>query len=96
MTSRISIDDLQDLIEFRAHLIAFNRELGEGLASIRTHWANLGSAWHDDMYRRLGEALSEVTPGIDRYLTDTEHHEAYLLELIERLKAVLEVHGGWS
>lgn len=96
MASRVGVEDLQALIDFKSHLMTFNRELGDGLASIRSHWSSLGSVWHDDMYSRLGEALSDVTPGVDRYLTDTEHHEAYLLELIERLKAVLEVHGGWS
>jgi hypothetical protein len=94
MSNRIGAD-VDALDEFRAHLMTFNRELGDGLASIRRHWSSLGSAWDDDMYRRLGDALSDVTPGIDRYLTEAGHHEDYLRELIARLRAALDLHGGW-
>jgi hypothetical protein len=46
------------------------------------------------MYRRFGEALEEVTPGVDSYLSATEGHEAYLLALVERLRAVRELSAG--
>lgn len=92
--AEVNVRDIQALIDFRAHLIAFNRDLAESFATMRGHWQNLGEVWRDDMYRRFGDALAEVTPGVDRYLAATEGHEAYLLALIERLKAVRELSGG--
>jgi hypothetical protein len=55
---------------------------------MRTHWEELGEIWRDDMYRRFGEALEEVTPGVEKYLAATEGHETYLVALVERLRAV--------
>jgi hypothetical protein len=89
----IDVSDIDALAQFRAHLIEFNRELAEGFAQMRGHWRELGHAWRDDMYQRLGNALDEVTPGVDRYLAATESHEAHLAALIERLRAVREVGG---
>ena len=84
----ISVKDIDALAQFRAHLIEFNRELAESFARMRGHWHELGHVWSDDMYRRFGDALAEVTPGVDRYLASTEGHEAYLAGLIESLREV--------
>ena len=84
------INDIDALAEFRAHLMQFNRELEENFATIRGHWQELGEVWRDDMYRKFGEALEEVTPGIEHYLSATEGQEAHLSALIERLRAYLE------
>jgi hypothetical protein len=92
--AKIQIDDIEALAEFRAHLIRFNRELAESFASMRGHWREVGDIWHDNMYRKFGDALEEVTPGIERYLFATEGHEAHLAGLIERFRAVVEYGGG--
>jgi hypothetical protein len=89
----ISVTDIEALAQFRAHLIEFNRELAESFARMRGHWHELGHVWRDDMYQRFGDALTEVTPGVDRYLAATEGHEAYLAALIERLRDVRRVGG---
>jgi hypothetical protein len=91
--SEVNVGDIEALVAFRSHLIQFNRELAESLARMRGHWRELGSVWRDDMYRRFGDALEEVTPGVDRYLAATDGHEAYLAALIERLRAVRELGG---
>jgi hypothetical protein len=95
MTEAVSVGDIRALADFLARLTAFNTELADGLAKVRGHWSGVGGVWNDDMYRRLGEALGDVTPGIDRYLAATEHHEAYLRELIHRLEEVVRLRGGW-
>jgi hypothetical protein len=79
---------------FRIHLIQFNLDLTESFASIRGHWRELGDVWRDDMYQLFGEALEEVTPGIEHYLAATEGHEAYLAALIENLQGYLETGYG--
>lgn len=84
------INDIDALAEFRSHLMQFNRELEENFATIRGHWQELGEVWRDDMYRKFGEALEEVTPGIEHYLSATEGHEAHLSALIDRLRAYLD------
>jgi hypothetical protein len=84
------INDVEALAEFRIHLIQFNRELAESFAAIRAHWLELGDVWRDDMYRLFGEALEEVTPGIEVYLSATQAHEAHLAALIEQLQAYLD------
>ncbi len=84
------INDIDALAEFRAHLMQFNKELAENFATIRGHWRELGEVWRDDMYRKFGAALEEVTPGIEHYLSATEGQEAHLTMLIERLRAYLE------
>lgn len=89
------INDIEALEDFRVHLIQFNLELEESFASIRGHWRELGEVWRDDMYRLFGEALEEVTPGIEHYLSATEGHEAYLSALIQNLQGYLETgYGG--
>jgi hypothetical protein len=88
---RISVDDIGALEQFRSHLIDFNGELAESFARMRGHWRDLGNIWHDGMYERFGTALEEASGGVDRYLTVTENHEAYLGELIARLHAVAEL-----
>jgi hypothetical protein len=90
------INDIDALAEFRAHLMQFNKDLAESFASIRGHWRELGEVWRDDMYRLFGEALEEVTPGIDFYLSATEGHEAHLVALIEQLQAYLDTGLGVS
>jgi hypothetical protein len=84
------INDIDALAEFRSHLMQFNRELEESFATIRGHWQELGEVWRDDMYRKFGEALEEVTPGIEHYLSATEGQEAHLSALIDRLRAYLD------
>ena len=84
------INDVEALAEFRVHLMQFNRDLGESFAAIRAHWLELGDVWRDDMYRLFGEALEEVTPGIEVYLSATDGHEAHLAALIEQLQAYLD------
>jgi hypothetical protein len=84
----ISVGDIDALAQFRAHLIEFNRDLAESFGRMRGHWHELGGVWRDDMYQRFGDALAEVTPGVDRYLAATEDHEAYLAGLIESLLEV--------
>ena len=84
------INDIEALEDFRVHLLQFNLELTESFASIRGHWRELGEVWRDDMYQLFGEALEEVTPGVEQYLAATEGHEAYLAALIENLRGYLE------
>jgi hypothetical protein len=89
------INDIEALEEFRAHLVQFNMELADRFATIRGHWRELGDVWRDEMYQQFGEALAEVTPGIELYLSETEGHEAHLAALIEQLRGYLEVgYGG--
>lgn len=95
MTEAVRVGDIQALNDFLARLVAFNRDLADGLANVRGHWSGVGHVWNDDMYRRFGDALSEVTPGIDHYLAATENHEAYLRELIHRLEEVVRLRGSW-
>lgn len=88
MSGPINVGDIEALAAFRAHLIEFNRELEESFARMRGHWRELGAIWRDDMYESFGNALAEVTPGIDRYLAATEGHEAHLAVFIEQLREV--------
>lgn len=88
------VNDIEALAEFRAHLMRFNHDLAENFATIQSHWRELGEVWRDDMYRRFGEALDEVMPGIKLYLSSTEGHEAHLAVLVERLRDYLETGGG--
>jgi hypothetical protein len=90
------INDVDALTEFRAHLLQFNKELAEGFATIRGHWRELGEVWRDDMYAQFGEALEEVTRGIEVYLSATEGHEAHLAALIEQLRGYLDIGYGVS
>jgi hypothetical protein len=90
----VNVSDIEALADFRSHLAEFNKDLSESFRAMRTHWRELGEVWRDDMYRRFGEALEEVTPGVDTYLAATEGHEAYLLALVERLRAVRELSAG--
>jgi hypothetical protein len=92
--AEVNVSDIEALADFRSHLAEFNRDLSESFKAMRTHWRELGEVWRDDMYRRFGEALEEVTPGVDTYLAATEGHEAYLLALVERLRAVRELSAG--
>jgi hypothetical protein len=88
------INDIEALTEFRMHLMQFNKDLAENFSTIRGHWRELGEVWRDDMYRLFGEALEEVTPGIEFYLQATEGHEAHLAALIEQLQAYLDTGLG--
>ena len=92
--AEVNVRDIEALADFRSHLAEFNKNLSESFKVMRTHWRELGEVWRDDMYRRFGEALEEVTPGVDTYLAATEGHEAYLLALVERLRAVRELSAG--
>ena len=90
------INDIEALAGFRAHLIQFNLDLAENFATMRGHWRELGEVWRDDMYQRFGQALEEVTPGIELYLSATGAHEAHLGALIEQLRGYLEAGYGVS
>ncbi len=90
MSDKVSIDSLDDLIRFRDHLRSFNNKLGDDFGSIRSHWGDLGESWQDDRYTQFGQALGEITQGIERYLHSSDEYEQYLLTLIERLRVVLE------
>jgi hypothetical protein len=90
------INDIEAMEDFRARLIQFNTGLAESFAAIRGHWRELGDVWRDEMYQQFGEALDEVTPGIELYLSATEGHEAHLSALIEQLHGYLEVGYGGS
>ena len=92
--AEINIRDIEALADFRSHLAEFNKNLADSFATMRSRWRELGEIWRDDMYRRFGEALEEVTPGVDQYLAATEAHEAYLLALVERLREVRELSAG--
>ena len=92
--AEVNVSDIEALADFRSHLAEFNKDLSESFKAMRTHWRELGEVWRDDMYRRFGEALEEVTPGVDTYLAATDGHEAYLLALVERLRAVRELSAG--
>jgi hypothetical protein len=87
----VSVRKVDALVEFRARLIKFNRELAEDFNAMERRWRDLHDIWNDDMYDRFGTALADVTPGIKRYLAATEKHEAYLRSLIARLKAVTDL-----
>jgi len=88
------INDIEALTEFRAHLLKFNNDLAESFMLIRSHWTELGEVWRDDMYLRFGEALAEVMPGIEAYLSAAEDHQLHLAALIERLQAYLDTGIG--
>jgi hypothetical protein len=92
--SEVNVSDIESLAAFRSHLIEFNRDLAESFSLIRAHWRELEEIWRDDMYRRFGDALEEVTPGIEKYLEATQGHETYLISLVERLRAVRELTAG--
>lgn len=92
--TEVNISDIEALADFRSHLSEFNKNLTESFTTMRTHWRDLGEIWRDDMYRRFGDALEEVTPGVEKYLASTEGHETYLLALLERLRAVRELSAG--
>ena len=95
MSEHVNVQSIRAIEDFLAVLAHFNRNLADGMGAVRGHWAGVGEAWNDDMYRRLGDALADVTPGIDRYLAATEHHERYLRELIAKLQAVVDTRGTW-
>lgn len=88
------INDIEALTEFRAHLLQFNNDLSESFMLLRSHWTELGEVWRDDMYRQFGEALEEVTPGIETYLSAAEDQQLHLAALIERLQAYLDTGIG--
>ena len=92
--TEVNISDIEALADFRLHLAEFNKNLSENFKTMRTHWRELGEVWRDDMYRLFGEALEEVTPGIDLYLASTEGHEAHLAALIEQLQAYRDTGLG--
>ncbi len=85
--------DLESLISFREHLVRFNGTMDEEFHSMRSHWKALGDVWHDQKYEQFGAALDEAARGVDRYLAMTEDLDAYLLRLIEALRAYIEVRG---
>ena len=87
--SKIS-SDLESLVTFRDHLGTFNRTLQDDFGSMRTHWQNLGDVWSDAKYQEFGEALEDVSRGIERYLAVTDEHEVHLVRLIETLNAYLD------
>lgn len=90
MAQRVGVGDVQAMIDFRLHLMKFNRDLADQFASMRTHYQSLGDVWTDRKYDEFGHALAEADQGIERYLAKTEDHEMHLMQLIERLHAFLD------
>lgn len=83
-------NDLESLVAFREHLKAFNGTLRDEFSRMRSHWASLGDVWRDAKHQEFGQALDEVSLGIDRYLEATDGHEGHLLRLVEAMQAYLE------
>ena len=93
--TEVNISDIEALADFQITPDSSSTGIWRRASRLmRTHWRELGEIWRDDMYRRFGEALEEVTPGVEKYLAATEGHEAYLLALVERLRAVRELSAG--
>lgn len=86
----IVANDLEALIQFRNHLVDFNRTLQDEYARMNAHLHEIGGVWHDAMYDRLCDGLNEVNRGIERYLAATDEHETYLLGRIEALGEYLQ------
>ncbi len=82
--------DLESLVAFREHLLQFNRTLAEDFSTMRQRWAALGDVWTDEKYTEFGAALDDVAPGIERYLSATQGHEAHLYRLIQ----IIEDYSG--
>jgi hypothetical protein len=89
MSERVQID-LDALIDFRNHLLAFNETLRDEYSRMKNHWLSMADYWHDAKYDEFGEALEDVNRGIERYLEITPDHETHLYNLIERVRAVLD------
>jgi hypothetical protein len=83
--------DLQAMIDFRSHLMRFNKTLDDEYHGMAGAWKSLEGVWHDEKYRQFGDALGEVGRGIDAYLAATEDHERHLLRLIEAIDQYLQV-----
>jgi len=81
---------IEQLHEFRSHLVAFNRELADSFASMNAHSRSIQEDWNDQQYQKFVSDFEDVARGIKRYLDRSEDHEAYLRTLIERLIAVAE------
>ncbi len=82
--------DLQAMVDFRGHLMQFNKTLDDEYRSMVGAWKSLGDVWKDEKYREFGDALEEVGRGIDRYLASTQDHERHLLRLIEAIDQYLQ------
>lgn len=91
MSDRVQVD-LDALIDFRSHLLAFNNTLADEYSRIKNHWHSMHDVWNDAKYDEFGEALEDIARGIERYLDITPSHETHLYNLIERLRAVLDTH----
>jgi len=91
MSDKVTVD-LDALIEFRSHLVSFNGTLHEEYSRMKNHWLAMNEVWSDAKYYEFGDALEEVAKGIERYLYVAPSHETHLLNLIERLRAVLDTH----
>lgn len=89
MSDRVQVD-LDGLIDFRSHLMAFNQILADEYSRMKSHWQSMAELWDDAKYYEFGEALDDIAKGIERYLDITPSHETHLFNLIERLRAVLD------
>ena len=91
MSDRVRVD-LDALIDFRSHLLAFNETLRDEYSRMKNHWLSMAELWDDAKYYEFGAALEDISRGIERYLYITPDHETHLFNLIERLRAVLDTH----
>ncbi len=86
----VSVRDLDDLMQFRDHLVSFNHTLKEEFSRMRSHWNSVREIWNDEKARQFEQELDELWPGIKRYLENTDGHEHYLRQLIDLLQRVRE------
>ena len=52
--------DLKAMIDFRNHLVRFNRTLDTEYRSMVGDWKRLGGVWRDQKYSEFGDELAEV------------------------------------
>jgi hypothetical protein len=88
VSDKVNVGSLQALIDFRSHLMRFNRDLADEYRAMVADFRSV--PWDDDKRRHFGDALDEVGKGIERYLSVADEHEHHLLKLIERLDSFLK------
>lgn len=86
----IHLGDLDKLIAFYQHLKKFNGDLKDEFRGMRQHAQAVHEDWRDPQYDRFEKDFSDVAHGIEAYLKQSEDHERYLRDLIERVKGIVE------
>lgn len=87
----INIQDVEALDQFRMAFAQYRKELEEMSKLMCGNFKELGEVWRDQMYGKLKDSFEKIDPGITRYLEETEGTEQYLGELVQRMRAVLEL-----